>query len=75
MASGRITCDEFEEAASVRTPDPAVRAISDYGWSLYSDGEERLTGGKALSIEERRRVARCVLFLQAEQLHEWPVPP
>ena len=75
LASGRISCDEFDEACPARTNDPAVKVISDYGWGLYSEGDERLTGSKALSAEELRRVARCVLSLQTERHYEWPPRP
>ena len=75
LASGRMACDEFDDLVPMRSADAAVREIGNYGWSLYSDHDERLVGDLALSRDERRRVARCVLFLQSSEEYRWPPYP
>ena len=48
LASGRITNDEFDEAFPF-SDDAGLRAVSDFGWSLYSDFDTyRLVGRHAL---------------------------
>jgi hypothetical protein len=70
LATGRITNDEFEEDLPISRTDPAVDEIYHRGvWGLYSDlHEHRLI----LSRNERREIARFILFLKSDLDYEWP---
>jgi hypothetical protein len=73
LASGRITNDEFDIAAVVASPDPAIGAIWDFGWGHYSDlGTYRLRGRHALTKPQLEAIARAVLFLDSDLPYEWP---
>ena len=75
LASGRITNDEWDEAFP-SSGDAGLRAVEDFGWSLYSDFDTyRLVGRHALSPELRLIVARCVLFLHSGREYAWPERP
>ena len=77
LVSGRITNDQFEEAAWwVESDDAAVDAVKWQAWQLYSDlREHRLTGRDAVSESDRRIVARFILFLHSDLEYEWPRHP
>ena len=73
LASGRLTNDEFEERWPA-SADPALSAVRDAAWFLYSDLRTyRLAGADRLPFPIRRQVARWVLFLHSDLPHEWPV--
>lgn len=73
FASGRLTNDEFEERWPVST-DPALSAVREAAWFLYSDLRTyRLVGADRLPFPIRRQVARWVLFLHSDLAYEWPV--
>jgi hypothetical protein len=73
LASGRITNEQFEERVLSASPDPGVRAVIKAAWGLYSDlREHTLTGKDALTADERRHVARAVLFLHSDLEYRWP---
>jgi hypothetical protein len=73
LASGRITNDDFDDRYPRRSLDPGVVAIGELAWTLYSDLRTyRLVGVNALSSEDRRLVARCVLFLHSGLEYSWP---
>lgn len=72
LASGRMTNDQFDDEAfckfESRTDDPALSELATFGWSHYSDlYPHRLRGRHALSREERRGIARAVVFLKSDQ--------
>lgn len=53
--------------------DPAVVALEDeIGWAFLNFGPNRLVGHHALSYEQRRNVARWVLFLLSDEPYGWP---
>lgn len=73
LASGRLTNDEFEERWPA-SADPALSAVREAAWFLYSDLRTyRLTGADRLPFPIRRQVARWVLFLHSDLPYEWPV--
>jgi len=76
LASGRITNDDFDGEYPDHSADPGVRAVWQFGWSLYSDFTTyRLVGRRALLPEHRRLVARCVLFLHSGLPYEYALFP
>jgi len=76
LVTGRITNDEFEDEIPRSPADPAVTAIYRHGaWGLYSDlHQHRLVGRLRLPREERREVARFILFLKSDLEYEWTSP-
>ncbi len=68
LAAGRVTNDQFEDAAMCA--GPATRACYfEYFWFLYSDLREHTL---SLSREQKREVARVLLFLYSGQAYQWP---
>lgn len=73
LASARLTNDEFEQRWPAST-DPALSAVREAAWFLYSDLHTyRLAGADRLPFPIRRQVARWVLFLHSDLPYEWPV--
>ena len=74
LVTGRITNDEFEDALPGRSEDEAIWAVFRGGaWYLYGDlHEHRLVGEHELSSEQRREVAKWILFLKSNREYEWP---
>lgn len=73
LASGRLTNDEFEERWPA-SADPALSAVREAAWFLYSDLRAyRLTGANRLPFAVRRQLSRWVIFLQSDLEYEWPV--
>ncbi len=74
LATGRITNDEFEDALPWGSEDAAIWAVFREGaWCLYDDlDEHRLVGKHRLSRENRREVAKWILFLKSDKEYEWP---
>jgi len=76
LVSGVITNDEFED----RLPRPlrdsedaAVVALYEHAWCLYNDTfEHHLIGQWKVSKENRRVIARWILFLHSDLHYEWP---
>ena len=72
---GHITNDQFEDAALLLIRhDRAAAEVYNLGARCsYSDNREyRLIGRDALSREERREVARWMLFLKSDRDYLWP---
>lgn len=72
LASGLITNDEFDEEAfweyRHRKDDRALGELATFGWLHYGDlSNYRLRGSRALTPEERKSIARAVLFLKTDQ--------
>lgn len=76
LASGLVTNDAFDDERVPRPfgEDLAIREIYWSGvWPLYGDMQcYRLRGKDALSDEQRRWLARCVMFLKTDLPYEWP---
>lgn len=74
LATGQITNDEFENRAPLSSKDPAMFEIWWLAaWPLYDDFKEHtLTEEHSVSDEERREIAKCVLFLKTDQEYQWP---
>jgi hypothetical protein len=77
LVAGVITNDEFTDRLPRRSKDLAVRQVFWEGaWFLYDDlHEHRLTGKWKLTGQNRRHVARWVLFLETDLPYAWPVVP
>jgi hypothetical protein len=76
LAGGRLTNGAFESDRPGRAADPGVQAVADAAWQLYDDfWMSRLRGRRALTAEQRRAVARWVLFLHSDSEYEWPRAP
>jgi hypothetical protein len=75
LADGRITNDEFMRRFPRGTDDPALRAISDFAWTQFSDlRTHTLTGRDSPTLERRTALERCYLFLRTDLEFEWPAP-
>ena len=77
FAAGLVSNDEFEDRCPRGSKDLAVGQILDQGaWFLYDDlHEHRLTGAYRLTNDDRKNVARWILFLESTLRYEWPVVP
>ena len=74
LVSGRISNDEFESRAPVRSSDPVLWEVFWGGtWTLLSDlRRHKLRGEHLLDELDRRIVSRWVLFLRTDKPYEWP---
>jgi hypothetical protein len=80
LVAGYVSNDQFEDAVINRLgplrsydSDPAIWAVFDGAWNLYTDlYEYRLVGPNRLTARGRHEVLRWVLFLRSEQEYEWP---
>jgi hypothetical protein len=76
FAAGRSWSEEFERRcvlSGMKSPDSGVREIAWATWSLYDDiSDTRLVGCYRLSRENRRSIARWVMFLRSGTAYEWP---
>lgn len=73
LVSGRITNDEFEGRIPVSS-GPAIQALFWNGaWRLYDDLREyNLEERDRVADEDRRVIARWVLFLKSDFEYEGP---
>ena len=73
LANGRISNFEFEDRLP-RLHGRTLREVHEAGlWCVYDDlHEHKLTGKWKLSEEQRRGVARIILFLQSGAEYRWP---
>jgi hypothetical protein len=73
LIAGGITNDQFERGTPVNDGDPAIWAITDMSWLLYSDMKEhRLVGRHSLAPVWKREVLRWILFLDGDFEYRWP---
>ena len=71
--AGRITNEEFEDQVPIPSKDLAIVEIWWIATSpFFSDDEYTLTGEYRASDDERREIAKCVLFLKTDQEYQWP---
>lgn len=74
--SGRMTNGEYEarfEAIQHDAKDLAISAVYYELWFLHDDIKtHRMTGAHRLDRENRRIIARIVLFLQSATEYQWP---
>lgn len=77
FAAGVLSVDEYErrtEELAYASSDPALAAVWRAAWALYDDFRtSRLRGEWALSRDQRREVARWLLFLYSDHEYQWPV--
>lgn len=83
FVAGLITNEEFEDRLEdeilpdgfVRTwPEPFLWMMYGRVWMLYSDlREHKLRGEDAIPREERREIARCIMFLYSDRAYELPL--
>lgn len=72
-AAKRITNDELEDAVAWISEDQGVTVVQDMAWRLYDDTfRHHADGPHALAKDDRRSVARWVLFLQTDLEYSWP---
>jgi len=76
LATGQITNDEFEDSIHIKSEDPAIwRIFRNGAWPLYDDlHEHKLTGKYRLPNEEKKNIARTILFLKSDREYEWKEP-
>ena len=71
--AGRITNEEFEDQVPHSPKDLAIFEIWWIATSpFFSDDEYTLTEEYRASDDERREIAKCVLFLKTDQEYQWP---
>ena len=76
FASGHLDRAGFDHVmwGAWRSLDPAVVALEDaIEWAFLNSGPNRLVGRHALTAEQRRNVARWVLFLRSSEPYAWPI--
>ena len=73
FVAGQITNDAFEDQVPF-SKDLAIFEIWWLAaWPLYDDFKEHtLTEEYRASDDERREIAKCVLFLKTDQEYQWP---
>lgn len=71
--AGRMTNEAFEDQIPF-SKDLAIFEIWWLAaWPLYDDFDEHtLTEEHSASNEERREIAKCVLFLKTDREYQWP---
>ncbi len=70
--NGKVTNDDFEDGEP-QTHDPAIPAIWQTCWVFYDDMKEhKLEGGYRLEPDQRRQMARWILFLDSDLPYLWP---
>lgn len=76
LVDGEITNDDFDDyfgSGALEGDDPALPAIGQLGWGLYSDTSTyKLTGASAVRGEARDCCDRALLFLTTDLEYEWP---
>ena len=71
-AAKRLTNDDLD-SVDVDWRDRGAVAVKQMAWRLYDDlHTHRATGRFALARNERRTVARWVVFLQSDEEYLWP---
>jgi len=71
--AGRITNEEFDDQVPLPSKDLAIKEIWWIATSpFFSDIEYTLTEEYRASDDERREIAKCVLFLKTDQEYQWP---
>jgi hypothetical protein len=72
LVSGVITNDDFRDEGRPSS-DPAIQAVEHQAWFLYSDNcNHRLVGQHRLKDDDRRIVARWIVFLDSDLEYMWP---
>jgi hypothetical protein len=56
-------------------PDRGVPEVAYFGWTLFSDFDDRLIGHRAVRATDRTVIARAVLFLKSDEEYAWPPHP
>jgi len=79
FAVGRSWSEDFEQRCvlpGMKSQDAGVREIAWAAWGLYDDiSNTRLVGRYRLTRENRRSIARWVMFLRSAKEYEWPTFP
>ena len=76
FAAGRVVNLDYEKACDefLKSSDSAIGEIYDAMWPAYCDmRRHKMSGDWTLNQEERRTVARWVLFLHSSLEYEYPV--
>ena len=74
FASGQITNGELEGQIPLPSKNLAIKEIRWFAaCPLYEDIDEHtFTEEYSLSDDERREIAKCILFLKTDQEYQWP---
>ena len=73
LVAGQITNEEFENQVPHSKDLAIVEIWWIAAWPLYDDFDEHtLTGKYRVPDDERREIAKCVLFLKTDQEYQWP---
>jgi hypothetical protein len=73
LVAGQITNDQFADHLPLDSTDPAIHAVRQQAWVLYSDlREHRLVARDRDEGRGRDEVARWIIFLQSDLTYEWP---
>src|SRR5262245_5398468 len=82
LASGRISTDRFSiesDQLVYSTQDPGVQVVYGAGIALAGQwdaiGSICFRGRFRLAPDDRRRMARAVVFLHSDAAYEWPSIP
>lgn len=73
LITGNITNDQFEARTPESRDDPAIVALADMAWLLYSDMKQHaLVGPDSIGPSDRREVLRWIVFLDSDLEYRWP---
>ncbi len=81
LVDGQMTNDQFDDLYSAHwaeSPDHGVRAVAEFGYSLYSSDlpfPYRLQGRYASDVETKTITQRCLRFLATDLEYAWPEQP
>jgi hypothetical protein len=72
-AGRRISSDDLDDLVLARTDDAGLTAIKGVAWTLYSDlDDHRAEGRYALTLAQRKDIARWIFFLRSEIEYAYP---
>ncbi len=73
LVAGFISTDAFEDAIPA-SDDIAIYEIFMSGpWHLYGDWTDRLVGKNKFSTENKKIIARWLLYLKNQQEYSYPI--
>lgn len=76
LVAGQISNDEFEDRLPESTDTAIWEIFWNGAWGLYDDlSEHKLCGSQRIEKNDRRDIARWVLFLKTDLEYEWPPFP
>lgn len=65
--------EQYYRAKEAKSDDRVIQPILEFGWTLYDDlSQHKLTKQHQLPPEQRKDIARYILFLHSDLEYRWP---